>query len=104
MAPRAAVRQPGGKAIFPARVISVPARGGWPELRGKEDGGREVTVLFHCCPGAGRSAPNTGVISATFGVARVPVLVGLRRAFVPKEVERRSLMLERLGDNLPVKE
>lgn len=93
--PRAAVRQPGGKAIFPARVISVSAGGGWRELRGKEDGGREVAVLFYCCPGAGRSAPNTGVISATFGVAQVPALVGLPRAFVPKEVERRSLMLER---------
>lgn len=54
-----------------------------------------MAVLFYCCPGVGRSAPNTGVISATFGVAQVPALVGLPRAFVPKEVERRSLMLER---------
>ncbi|RMC15089.1 hypothetical protein DUI87_07269 [Hirundo rustica rustica] len=33
VAPGAAVRQPGGKAIFPARVISVSAGGGWRELR-----------------------------------------------------------------------
>lgn len=63
------------------------------ELRGKEDGGREVAVLFDCCLAAGRSAPNTRVISATFGAAQVPALVGLTRAFVPKEVERRSLMM-----------
>lgn len=54
-----------------------------------------MAVLFYCSPGAGRSAPNTGVISATFGVAQVLALVGLPRAFVPKEVERRSLVLER---------
>lgn len=54
-----------------------------------------MAVLFYCCPGAGRSAPNTGVISATFGAAQVPALVGLPGAFVPEEVERRSLMLER---------
>lgn len=95
MAPGAAVRQPGGKAIFPARVISASAGGGWRELRGKEDGGREVAVVFYCCPGAGRSAPNTAVSLAAFGVAQVPALVGLPRAFVPEEVERRSLMLER---------
>lgn len=51
-----------------------------------------MVVLFHCRPGADRSAPNT----AAFGIrAQVPALVGLPRAFVPKEVERRSLVLER---------